>query len=109
VMGGHIAGSVWPLNTARCFHGRGRWSNVSACQLIIMRQCTPVWSRVLYGRTGGDDGAKWMWLQWGGVAPPTQEMRWAVVWAAQPWRISVRFVLEEALWLLVMVTQGDAV
>jgi hypothetical protein len=27
------------------------------------------------GRTGDDDGVKWIWSQWGGVALPPKEMR----------------------------------
>jgi hypothetical protein len=26
-------------------------------------------------RTGGDDGVKWIWLQWGGLALPQKEVR----------------------------------
>ena len=79
VIGGRVPSVLWPLNPPRWLWGRDRRSKVRPCQL--MRHCTPVWSRGPYGWTEADDGLKRMWLRWRVVTPPTQEMRWALVWA----------------------------
>ena len=59
----------------------GTWQEVKGEAMPVNEARTPVWSRGLYGRTEVDDGLKWMWLWWRGVTLPTQEMRWAFVWA----------------------------
>ena len=46
---------------ARRLWGRGRRSKVRPC--LLMRHCTAVRSRGLYGWTEADDGLKRMWLR----------------------------------------------
>ena len=63
------------------FWGCGRRSKVRPCQLI--RLTTAVWFGALQGWKKGNEGVGLVWLWGGGVALPTQEMRWAlarVVW-----------------------------
>ena len=50
-------------------------------QRQLMRPTTAVDSSWQQGQEVGEEGVLWAWLCGGGVAPPIQDMRSAVVWA----------------------------
>ena len=50
-------------------------------QRQLMRQTTAVDRSWQHGQEEGGEGVLWAWSSGGVVAPPTQEMRSAVVWA----------------------------
>ena len=60
---GCVPYQVWPLNPVTCFRGRGRRSKVSRLPPFEV----------------GEEGVLWAWLCGGGVAPPIEETRSAVV------------------------------
>ena len=62
-IGGRVPEAVvtFEAREERVLWGRGRRSKVRPCQL--MRHCTAVRSRGLYGWTEADDGLKRMWLR----------------------------------------------
>ena len=81
-----------PLHTSGLYPERTRKGlGVSPIQYDLWPQCA--WrSKVIpdcEARLAVTKGVKsayiCVWLWGGGVAPPTQEMRWAVVWAEWPW------------------------
>ena len=60
-IGGRVPDAVVTFEPVQEAWGRGRRSKVRPC--LLMRHCTAVRSRGLYGWTEADDGLKRMWLR----------------------------------------------
>ena len=95
MLGVHVWCDLWPLPDAS-----GAWQEVKGETMAVNEAAYSgliVW---LWRQRNDNEGVRWVWLcRGGGVAPPTQEMRWALVWAV--WRNGLEGVVcILALWML---------